>query len=378
MKRKKSAAAYLLLALALLLTGAGLWFTAIGEDLLEYVLLAPADEKEIIQLAEKKEDALEEMSDVLRASTVSGRAKGVHVSSADSADGAQAALHAGGEGFFEVYPKYLISGRLISETELRTGAPKALLDEELAFKLFPTVDPIGRKISVSGVELEVVGVVRHSRRVGETELYNVYAPLPAMSGVPFETLSLSAVPLPGSGAHIMFETIASDSWRAGGYFYRMEKEALRARLPVLYIGAIFAFAGVLWLVRKVNGLVLAFIGDIRARLQSSYAAKLLPRILSGILGLLLLYAALGCAAWFIGLQAVEPLYIFPEWVPENLVQWASIRKVFWNLATAASQQVNVASGDVRALQFWGGVIRWGVLFGLSGVVLLAHGRRKED
>lgn len=377
MKRKWNAAACLLLALGLLLTGCGLFFGRGPEGLLEYVLIAPKEEGAIERLVEKKDEALESMAETLRCSTVSAQMNGAYIAAEDAGTSAQAALLAGSEGFFEVYPRYLVSGRLLSETELRTGEAKAVLDEDLAFKLFPTVDPIGQVISADGIEMEVVGVVRHARRVGETELHSIYAPLLAVQELPFETVMLSAIELPNSGANIMFGTVASDSWQGGGYDYRMEKEVLRARLPVLYSAVVFAFACVVWLIRRVNGLTVAFAANIRERLRREYIGRILPKAVPAGLGLLALYAALGCAAWFTGLRAVEPLYIFPEWVPENLVQWAAIRDVFWNLAVDGVRLIDVASAQVRAVQFWGGVINWGVLFLLMSAILLLCGRRKN-
>lgn len=375
MKRKTNTAALLLMALALFLVGVGLWQTACAPDLLEYVLIAPREEGEIARLLGKKDDALETMKDTFSASAVKASAHGIYISAKDAGTGVQAALTAGGEGFFEVFPEYLKAGRLLSETELRTGAAKAVLDEDLAFALFPTVDPIGRTISADGVDLEVVGVVRHSRRVGETELYGVYAPLLAVQELPMETLSLAVLPLPGSGASIMFETTASDSWRAGGSFYNYAKETLRARLPLLYTAILFGFALLVGLLHRLNGLTISAVGKLRARLEHDYLPKVLPRMIAYALCLLAAYALLVLAAWRLGAWAVEPLYVFPEWVPENLVKWSAIRDVFWNLAVDASRSIDVAPAAVRALQFWAGVIRWGTIFGLVSALLLAFGRK---
>jgi len=369
MKRKRSAAACLLIVLGAVLTAAGLWPTLRADDILQYVLIAPGEEGAIEQLLDKKDEALEEMADVLAASCVSAYGSGAYVSAPDAGAGAQAALYAGGEGFFEVYPRYLLSGRLPSETELRTGASKAALDEELAFKLYPTVDPVGKTIDVNGVEMEIVGVVRHSRRVGEEEEFGVYAPLGAVQEFGFETVSLSAIPLAGSGAHILFEDTVAGTWQGGGYFYRLEKEAMRAQLPALYTAVLFALVGLAALIRRVNALAASFGRKIRNRLEREYIGKIWPLAAAGVLGLILLYALLGGAIWLVARQAVQPLYMFPEWVPENLVQWSSICDVFWNLATSAMQPVNAASLAVREMQFWAGVVRWGVLLVLSGALM---------
>lgn len=370
MKRKHRIGVWLLAALGLVLISAGLFFTVETKPLLEYVLPAVQSESEIAALVKKKDESLQSMAGSLEASCVAATMSGVAVSAPDAGTSAQAALFAGGEGFFEVYPRYLRSGRLLSETELKNGACRAVLDEDLAFKLFPTIDPVGQKISINGIELEVVGTVRHSRRVGEAELYTVYAPLLAVKNAPFEIMTLSAKPLSGSGASVMFESTASDNWRSGGEMLQTQKEVQRALLPIRYVLCIFAVAVLVRLLGVVNGFSHRAIDDIRQRLKQDYIKKLLPRIAVYALGLLACYGILVLFAYFVAERAAAPLYIFTEWVPDSIVEWSSIRAVFWNLAIDAVRPVRAATGTIRAIQFWAGVIRWGVLFCLCSCVLL--------
>ncbi len=62
--------------------------------------------------------------------------------------------------------------------------------------------------------------------------------------------------------------------------------------------------------------------------------------------------------------------MFTEWVPENIVEWSSIAKVFWNLTSAAAQRVRIATRELRVVEFWGGILRWGMILVLLGVALL--------
>lgn len=378
MKRKYSAAACVLLLFALLLTGAGLWNARGRGPLLQYVVIAPQGEGEIARLVRQKDDALEDLSDAISASAVTAIETNAFVSAPDAGTSAQATLRAGGEGFFEVFPRYLVSGRLLSETELEKGEKKAVLDEDLAFKLFPTINPVGAKITVGGSELEIVGVVRHQRRVGETDLYSVYAPVLALLDAEYEIIALSALPVEGSGAAIMFEDSAEALWQGGGFFCDFEKEALRAQLPLLYTMVIFGFAAAIWLLRRVNSLAMQAVGSIKRRMEDEYAARLAPRMILYAAGLIAAYAAVFGLMWLIGTQAVRPLYTFPEWVPENIVEWSAIRDVFWNLAVQGAKMTNAASGEMRALQFWAGTVRWGVLFGLVGMLLVLVSAKEKS
>lgn len=377
MKRKHRTGALLLAALGLFLIGTGLWQIRDAGNLLEYVLIAPQAPAEIAELVQKKEDALEGMAEALEASCVTATATGAYVSAPDMGTSAQATLFAGGDGFFQVYPRYLVSGRLPSETELKKGEPTAALDEDLAFALFPTVDPVGQTISVNGTQLRVVGVVRHERHVGEADLYTVYAPLLSVQEQPFSILTLSAKPLHGSGASVMFADTASDNWAPGGEMYNTDKETMRAKLPLRYALVLFAASLLLRAFGLVRSLGRRAAEDIHLRLQTKYLKVLLGRIAAWAAALAASCAVLLGALYAVAGVAVAPLYVFPEWVPDNIVEWSSIRDVFWNLATEGVQMISAATGAVRAIQFWAGVIQWGTIFGLIAALLLVRRTNPE-
>lgn len=374
MKRKVNKGACLLLALALFLLGAGLWNTMGTQGLMQYVLIAPKEEGAIAQLVKKKDN--EELA--IGVSTITATASGVSVSAKNVDSSTQATLFAGTENFFEVYPRYLTAGRLFSQTELKKGEKLAVLDEDMAFQLFPTIDPLGQKIQIDGVELEVIGVVHHEYRVGDLDKFSVYAPLLALQNANYSIVTLSAKPMPGSGMSVTFETMASDYWASGGYCYNLEKEASRAFLPVRYTLVAFGIAAIVWIVHLLNRFLLDRVQRVRMRFKREYLPTILPQILLYILLFLVLYGLVCVLAWLLASWAVAPLYQFPEWVPESIVKWSSIRDVFWNLAISSVQMVNVATTQVRALQFWAGVVRWGVLLTLVSVILfmLDHRRRQ--
>ncbi len=134
------------------------------------------------------------MAEVLSSASIAARDYGF----AFSGDGgnATATLTAVGENWFSVYPRYLISGRLLSADELQNGAHVIVLDEPLAFKLFPTGDPLEGKIQIGGEWYRVVGVVRYARSVGEYEQYQAYIPLAAAAedGLQMEIVEVSRQP----------------------------------------------------------------------------------------------------------------------------------------------------------------------------------------
>ena len=51
-------------------------------------------------------------------------------------------------------------GRTPSETEVRRHIPVAFIGEDVNQKFFPGIDPVGKKISVDGVQYEIIGVAK--------------------------------------------------------------------------------------------------------------------------------------------------------------------------------------------------------------------------
>ena len=75
--------------------------------------------------------------------------------------------------------------------------------------------------------------------------------------------------------------------------------------------------------------------------------------------------------------SVQPLYVFPEWVPENIVEWSSIAKVFWNLTASAAEPVRVGTRELRVIEFGGGLLRWGTVLALLGMAMRGNRRQEQ-
>jgi putative ABC transport system permease protein len=82
----------------------------------------------------------------------------------------------------EIYGGELISGRWFTRSELRSGAPVVVLNENNARKLFGRENPLGKWIRAGGRPVEVIGLW--------AEPQNVFAPPGADNGVimPFEMM----------------------------------------------------------------------------------------------------------------------------------------------------------------------------------------------
>ena len=89
------------------------------------------------------------------------------------------------------------------------------------------------------------------------------------------------------------------------------------------------------------------------------------------------YGALLALLYALAAFSIQPLYTFTEWVPENVVEWSSLKAVFWSLAGDSAKLVRVGTRELRIVEFWGRILRWGTLGALYGALLLRIRRAKN-
>ena len=398
MEKKRKTRGKWLLALGALLMAAGLCMLALQPSVLQYCIVAPTDEAapepsgqeaagQEAQTAKQESGALkalydawqtrvgEDLSEVLSAASIAARDYGFALSGEGGS--ATATLTAVGENWFSVYPRYLVSGRLMTQRELKDGDRLIVLDEPLAFKLFPTADPIGRELTIGTERYEVVGVVRYRRSVGEYEQYAAYIPYTsaAEDRLPMEIVEVCGAALPQSGASRAFED-AGENWQAGGTFIDTDKEAMRGGIVARALAIALGLYLILYLLRRLNRRAASFGANIRARLQTEYFRDMLPGLLPRILLLALGYAALLAAAFGVLTLAIEPMYVFTEWIPDVLVELSSITERFWQLTSAAAAPIFIRTQEYAEIRFWSGLVRWGALSALTGALVMALSARR--
>ena len=359
----------MLLAFGLILMLAAMAVLMQMQDALQYVVPAGrADEAQVREMVDFRELAQDQLADCTTATTVGGVTAKASVSANDNSG--TATLYAVGEGWFEVYPVFMADGRRIDETELRKGKKVAMIDEDLAFKLYGSEFPENAGAIIGGEEYAVVGTVRHRRSVGEQAEYCVYIPLLSAADSRMDTLMLSSKPIPNSGARTMFETTVTSGWRNDGSFYSLEKEIMRRMILPRMMLLVFGMTAFLALLRGMNAVAAGCVGRFRAGMKVNYFPRMIPRLLGVIAVCLLGYGALLAALSALMSFSIQPLYVFTEWVPENIVEWSSLKTVFWNLTGSAAALVRTGTRQMREIEFWGGVLRWGVVCALCGGVLL--------
>lgn len=356
-----------LIVLGLLAAAVSMAVLCAMPDALQFAVAAPEGEEDLRRALTVKEETAEQLADCTSAVAVGAVTETASVSASDVTS--SATVYAVGEGWFEVHPVFLKQGRRLTETELRQGDRVALLDEDLAFSLFGSELPESAKAEIGGVEYHVVGTVRHRRSVGEQSEHCAYVPLTSQADAPRDVLMIVAKPIANSGARTMFESTMRSAWRSDGCFYSLEKETMRQMMLPRVILMVFGMSAILALFRRMNRAAASMAARYREKLRWNYFQRTAPMlagmILCGVLGYCTLLGLLYALASF----SIQPLTVFTEWVPENIVEWSSLKDVFWNLTGSASKLVKVGTREMRTVEFWGRILHWGVLAALYGTLL---------
>ena len=374
-KKKKGVAAW-----ALLVVGAVMMLISLGNllaarELLQYTVVPRGEmDAAVSQLLTVKREVADTLADCTSALAVGGVTEKASVSAGSVNQ--TCAVYAVGEGWFEADPVFLTARRL-TETELKLGDKVAMVDEQLAFQLFGSELPEDAKATIDGVEYAVVGAYRHRRSVGEAAQYSAYVPLLSANQNARDELLFIAVPVANTGARTMFESTMRANWEQDGSFISIGKEALRQRMIVRMLLLVFGLSVIFRLMRRMNGAAARSWTRFQERLRWNYFKTAAPSLMA-FLGICLIgYGALLALLYALAAFSIQPLYTFTEWVPENVVEWSSLKAVFWSLAGDSAKLVRVGTRELRIVEFWGKILRWGTLGALYGALLLRIRRAKN-
>ena len=375
-KKKKGVAAW-----ALLVVGAVMMLISLGNllaarELLQYAVVPRGEmDAAVSQLLTVKREVADTLADCTSALAVGGVTEKASVSAGSVNQ--TCAVYAVGEGWFEADPVFLTAGRRLAETELKLGDKVAMVDEQLAFQLFGSELPEDAKATIDGVEYAVVGAYRHRRSVGEAAQYSAYVPLLSANQNARDELLFIAVPVANTGARTMFESTMRANWEQDGSFISIGKEALRQRMIVRMLLLVFGLSVIFRLMRRMNGAAARSWTRFQERLRWNYFRTAAPSLMA-FLGIYLIgYGALLALLYALAAFSIQPLYTFTEWVPENVVEWSSLKAVFWSLAGDSAKLVRVGTRELRIVEFWGKILRWGTLGALYGALLLRIRRAKN-
>lgn len=88
-----------------------------------------------------------------------------------------AQLHAIDENFLSLNRFNMARGRPINETDVRFRNNVILIGQEIVDRLFPNEDPLGKRVTLRGITLEVVGVLETIEMFGQSTKKDVMVPI---------------------------------------------------------------------------------------------------------------------------------------------------------------------------------------------------------
>ena len=366
-KKKRRGMPALLLGLALTVCGAVLLMLSGGR--LEYILPAPAATQEggeLNALYEEAQKQLASIADSVTASAVGARLQGANI--ATETQNAQTTVYAVGSGYFDVVHETLLDGRLISEADVKRAEDAIVIDESTALSFFAGDEPVGKTVTLDGLNYEVAGVIKSGRRLGETDERVAYIPITAASAnaLAMQTVELIAKTADKTTGSAMLMENTLKTWQSGGSFYNYNKLMLGAVMPLRWVILFAGAALLLSLVSRLNAAAWGRVCYYADQLKTRYARDMLGGMIGSVLLVLLGYAALAGAAFALAKFSIDPLYVFTEWVPEVLVELFSIAKRFWSLNDANAAAVRYVSRNYCVLETGRGLLRWGLLALLLG------------
>ena len=333
-------------------------------DRLQYAFLTEDKQSAVL---EKTEETIKELADPEHTVTVHALRNDVSLS-AERGGSEKAALYMVGMRWNEVYPRQMITGEPINNEQVRNGTRAIVLDEKLAFRLLGDREYIGSRVSVAGNEYEVTGIAKHSHGLGDLNDYMAWIPMGTEEAAGSDLYVLSTA----AGLSGAFRTVfgnAAEAKIGAGELYSTAKEKMGSRVILRLLLLVIGVRLLLLWVRRLRKLGSRWLAEYRERLKVTYARKLTGFLLARVLVLLLCLAAAVGAGWVLAKLLTDPMLVFTEWVPEELVSFDSIADRFRELTKAAARTVSLSTPELAVVRFWGGLLQWGVILALLGCAM---------
>lgn len=247
----------------------------------------------------------------------------------------------------------LVSGRNLYQEELDAGSRVAVLSESLAIALFRRGDPIGEEIQLGEKHYRVVGVNRWKQTPGDHHNGCIWVPLKALDddGIRTEVMQLSMRVAKGKGAVSRLKGVVSPLI-ANGEMLSAAKEKHRTMLPARLLLVALGLMLLALCYPVLTALSRGTVMRCRMELTQAYSYRLLPKWLLRALGLLLVWGVWGVGVYYIGLFAVQPVYIFPEWIPQIPVEVKDILSTFWQNRGLSTKLVQYSTPELLLLRFY--------------------------
>ena len=341
-------------------------------DEIQYIVSAPEskDKTEIVFQEAKK--TLQKLSDGTESACITGKAQSMIISTDVSAR--TVTVYSVDTGYDDLFHRKTATGRMISNREIEESKKVIVIDQRIAYQLFPAGDALGQSIWLGECPWTVVGVVTDCSSIGEADGSMVYIPISTAieQDIAMQTLEIRLQTKRRDSSFTQIRGILSD-WRQGGSFYHLFREKTSAMMPLLWGAVILGCCIIRWLLNALLKYIKHQYEVFQGQLSRHYAYHLIGWICWKSLFVLLITTALSAVAYSVISLIRQTALLFPEWIPEKPVSITSYISRFWELHHTASVPVYYSSQEESAVMLASRLIQWGCFaFLAAGSVKLIY------
>lgn len=218
-------------------------------------------------------------------------------------------------GWFDLYHHSLLCGRYFGEAEIIAGEHVAIISTDLAYTLWGDIHAIGNEILLNETSFRVIGITDNPKTRGLPQQSMLYIPLQTAfhMQVQPDIQILSGL----NGRENQFEN-AAKRYFPDGTFYNHERERMTAGMPVRYLCVAILLFLLRRTLRMINGFSKTSIHKWQDRYTHVYSSGMIgPSVMLGI-QCLVTYGLWVLVAYATLQLAIAPVYVFSEWIPEDL------------------------------------------------------------
>jgi len=342
----------------------------------QYILPAPVFSETGDELLSAYYDinrCLEEMGSNLIQKAVSARIQRKPIHSVDMTSNTTSTIYAVNKEYFDINHEQLLSGRLITEYDVEKSNRVIILDEKASLAIFRGESPIGEPVLIDGVPFQVVGVIAKKLRIGETDTSVSYIPITFKgdNALQMETLEITTKGIDRIFSPIVIENVLR-AWNPSGSFYNCSKMKHTHLLSLRWILVILGLKTVSMVKKAIMCSLHNCLREYKEDLKRHYLEELILDILIQIIKYILAFTFLFVFISCIVLIAFEPLYIFSEWIPENLVDFSSIGNTLRKINDNHAISIKYLSKSVSCIELAGSYLRWGMFVCAMGILVGMH------
>lgn len=342
-RRRFSLSGLLLLTVSAALTLCGFYLLHTVPDGLQYAVPAPQGKEALQALASDMEKALESTSELTEETALCARDQ--HRTLTSSMDAQEVTVYAVTEGYFDLRHEALLEGRYP-----RGDSPEIVVEQAMAYLLFPGGSAVGETVELAGMNWTVVGILRDKTRFGEADERAAFLSLPAAldAGISAQTIELLLRFPAGENAAALVKSALSAA-RDGGTFHDLASEKAAARMPLRWTAVVLLVLLLKGLTRRLISFGKAEFAHYRTLLQTRYRRQLLGWLALRLALLLIGSAAAGGVVLLVVHLLTEAALLFPHWIPEKPLSLPSYISRFWSIHRADAASVFCQTAESRAV-----------------------------